>query len=157
MVDSNLTTAIVSGIFGLGWFTTLAAWARDRSAAKQKIMDFLMQMRRDLDKRPELLEVVALLHRELEARRGNRSLPEIPNGVTGRKLRDLPAFLEPIGTFLEYNPATFRKAYGFFSEEVLLCAESSLLWQDDLRFDKSVYWRSFTRFVTATRKAGYTL
>jgi hypothetical protein len=120
-------------------------------------MDFLMQRRRELDERPELLMAVGLLKQELEARRGNQPPPTIPSGLSGQKLRDLPAFLEPIGTFLEYNPASFKKAYGFFSEEVLLCAESSLLWDGDARYDNSVYWRSFKRFVTATRNRGYTL
>ncbi len=149
--------AIVSGILGLGWLTTAGAWARDHTAAKQKIMDFLMEKRRELDDRPELLTVLGLLKQELEARRQHRTVPKIPDGLSGQKLRDLPGFLEQVGTFLEYNPATFRKAYGFFSEEVLLCAESSLLWEGEARYDNSVYWRSFNKFVTATRKRGYVL
>jgi hypothetical protein len=148
---------MVSGILGLGWLTTLTAWARDRTAAKQKIMDFLMERRLELDDRPELLMIVGLLKQEREARQENRPLPTIPEGLSGEKLRNLPGFLESIGTFLEYNPASFRKAYGFFSEEVLLCAESSLLWEGDARYDKSVYWRSFTRFVIATRNRGFAL
>jgi hypothetical protein len=154
---SDVPAAIVSGIFGLGWFTTAAALLRDRSAAKQEIMNFLMQKRHDLDEQPALLAVVGLLKQELEAKRGNKAEPTIPSGLDGMKLRELPAFLEPIGTYLEYNPATFRKAYGFFSEEVLLCSESNLLWKDDVRYDKSVYWRSFTKLVKATKKAGYEL
>jgi hypothetical protein len=153
----GLTQTIVSGILGLGWLTTLGAWARDRTAAKQKIMDFLLERRRELDDRPELLTVVGLLKHELEARNGNQPSPRIPEGLSSQKLRDLPAFLEQIGTFLEYNPASFAKAYGYFSEEVLLCAESSLLWEGEERYNKSVYWRSFGRFVIATRKRGYTL
>jgi hypothetical protein len=153
----TLTTAIVSSILGFGWLTTLVAWVRDRTAAKQKIMDFLMERRRELDDSPELLEVLGFLKQELEARQENRPLPKIPNGSSGQDLRDLPAFLEQIGTFLEYNPASFSKAYGYFSEEVLLCAESSLLWKGEARYDKSVYWRSFNKLVIATRKRGYVL
>src|SRR5271157_2015040 len=157
-MSDTLTQAVVSGILGLGWLTTLGAWIRDRTAAKQKIMDFLMERRRDLDNRPELLMIVGLLKQELEARKENRPLPKLPEGSDGWKLRDLPAFLEQIGTFLEYNPATFKKAYGFFSEEVLLCAESTLLWKDEpVPYRESVYWRSFTRFVDNTKDAGHTL
>jgi hypothetical protein len=151
--------AIVSGIFGfgVGCLGSGITLFRDRSAAKQTIMQFLLQKRQELDFRPELLMTVGLLKQELEAKRDNRPLPGIPNELSGQKLRDLPGFLEPIGTFLEYNPARFRKAYGFFSEEVLLCAESSLLWDGEEPYDRSVYWRSFNRLVIATKKSGYTL
>jgi hypothetical protein len=102
---TDLTQTMVSGILGLGWLTTLTAWARDRTAAKQKIMDFLMERRLDLDGRPELLMIVGLLKQEREARQENLSLPTIPEALSGEKLRNLPGFLESIGTFLEYNPA----------------------------------------------------
>jgi hypothetical protein len=152
-----VTPAIVSGILGLGWLTTLAGWARDRTAAKQKIMEFLSEKRHEIDERPDLLAVVGLLQQELEARIKKQLPPQIPDGLTGEKMRELPGFLESIGTFLEYNPARFRQVYGFFSEEVLLCAESSLLWQNDTHYNVSVYWRSFRKFVAATRKYGYVL
>ena len=155
---AELNSTIVSGIFGLGWFATLTALYRDRSAAKQKVMEFLMARRLELDTRPNLLKAVAFLKQESEAKRRSSPLPAIPDGLNGYDLRELPGFLEPIGTFLEYNPATFRKAYGFFSEEVLLCAESFQLWTDgDVRYDQSIYWRSFSRFVLATKKRGYAL
>lgn len=121
-------------------------------------MQFLMNKRQELDSRPELLNVIHLLKQEREAKRGTVSPPEGPkDDESGREWRKLPELLEPIGTFLEYTPATFRKAYGFFSEEVLLCAESSLLWPPRGRYDESVYWRSFNNFVKATREAGYAL
>ena len=58
---------------------------------------------------------------------------------------------------MEYNPATFHKAYGYFAEEVLLCDQSSLLWKDSGGYEDSVYWRSFRRFVKHTKKRGYKL
>ena len=150
----QLLTSVASGIAGVT-VGTLATWYRDRTAARVQIMDFLIQKRQELDSRTDLIEVVHLLKRELAARSKGEHPPN--TGLQGWKLRDLPAFLEPVGTFLEYNPATFRKTYGFFSEEVLLCTESKLLWADDDRYDRSVYWRSFTRFVDSTRKCGYRL
>jgi hypothetical protein len=148
--------AIVTGIcgFAVGCLASGVTLFRDRSAAKQTIMQFLMEKRQELDSLPELLKIVGLLKQELEAKRDNRPLS---NELSGQNLRDLPAFLEPIGTFLEYNPASFRKAYGFFSEEILLCANSSLLWKGERPYDKSVYWRSFNRLVIATRRSGYAL
>jgi hypothetical protein len=150
--------SIVTGGFGfaVGCLTSGITLFRDRSAARQTVMEFLMHRRQELDSNANLLTVVGLLKQELEAKRKNQSPPTLPEDFDARKLRDLPAFLEPVGTFLEYNPATFRKAYGFFSEEVLLCGESSLLWEGETRYDSSVYWRSFSRFVTATRNHGYT-
>jgi hypothetical protein len=92
-------------------------------------MQFLMNKRHELDTRPELLTVIRLLKQEREAAQGKVSPPQGPmDEDSGQLWRKLPELLEPIGTFLEYNPAAFKKACGFFSEEVLLCAESSLLW-----------------------------
>jgi hypothetical protein len=109
-----------------------------------------MERRQELDNRPDLLTVIGFLKREQELK-ANNDRPKLPEGLDGGKLRDLPGFLEPIGTYLEYNPATFRKAYGFFAEEVALCANSELMWADDKKYDESVYWRSFNRFVNATK------
>lgn len=159
-VMADVPAAIVTGIFGfsVGCLTSGITLLRDRSAAKQGIMQFLMQKRQELDACPELLDAIRFLKQEQEAKRRKRLPPEGPkNEEEGNRLRKLPAFLEPVGIFLEYNPATFRKAYGFFSEEVLLCAESSLLWPPNGRFNESVYWRSFNKFVNATREAGYAL
>ena len=156
----DVNAAIVTGIFGFsaGCLTSGITLLRDRSAAKQTIMQFMMNKRQELDGRPELLNVVRLLKQEWEAKQGKGSPPEGPmDENSGQKWRKLPELLEPIGTFLEYNPATFKKAYGFFSQEVLLCAESCLLWPPNERYDESAYWRSFNKFVKSTRKAGYTL
>ena len=126
--------------------------------SQREIMRFLMDKRQELDSRPELLTVIRLLRQEWEAKRGKGSPPEGPkNQEEGNRWRELPQLLEKVGTFLEYHPATFRKAYGFFSEEVLLCAESSLLWPPKERYDESFYWRSFNKFVKATREAGYAI
>jgi hypothetical protein len=159
-VMADVAAAMVTGIFGfsVGCLASGITLVRDRSAAKQRIMEFLMHKRQELDSRPELLDVIRLLKQERQAKRGRGSPSEGPTDEeSGREWRKLPELLEPVGTFLEYNPATFRKAYGFFSEEVLLCAESSLLWPPKERYDESVYWRSFNKFVKATREAGYAL
>jgi hypothetical protein len=157
---ADVGAAVVTGIFGFsaGCLTFGITLLTDRSAAKQTIMQFLMNKRQELDSRPELLNVIRLLKQERESARGKASPPEGPKDEeSGGEWRKLPELLEPIGTFLEFNPATFRKAYGFFSEEVLLCAESSLLWPPNERYDESVYWKSFSKFVKSTREAGYAL
>ena len=157
---ADVAAAIVTGVFAFsaGCLTSGITLLRDRSAAKQTIMGFLMNKRQELDSRPELLSVIRLLKQERESKLGKGSPPEGPTDEEiGREWRRLPELLEPIGTFLEYNPATFRKAYGFFFEEVLLCAESSLLWPPKERYDESAYWASFNRFVKATRRSGYAL
>jgi hypothetical protein len=121
-------------------------------------MEFLSQKRQGLNSRPELLKTLGYLKQEREAKLGKGSLPDRPkDDEDGNRWRDLPLFLETIGTFLEYNPATFRKSYAFFSEELLLCADSSMLWPPNEPFDKSVYWISFSKFVDAIKKAEYRL
>lgn len=144
----DIYSSVVSGVVG-AFIGAAVTWNKDRVAARQHIMDFLLQKRLDLDSTPEYLDTIRILNDE---RAGKRA-----ESFDGSKLRNLPAFLEPIGTYLMYNPATFRKAYGYFSGEVLLCAESTLMWEGDLRYDESVYWRSFSKFVHSTRKAGYRL
>jgi len=130
---ATLTQTILSGILGLGWLTTLTARMKDRSEQRQKIMDYLAR-------------------RRVEAKAAGR-MPHAPDDIDDEKLRNLLAFLEPIGTYLAYNPATFKGAYGYFADEVLLCANSNLLWDASDRYEKSVYWRSFARFVVSTKKA----
>ena len=119
-------------------------------------MDFLMERRFRLDENEDLFETIEFLQEERLAKRSATPAPKLPKGFDFEKLRELPAFLEPIGTFLEYNPATFHKAYGFFSEEVLLCAESEKLWQNSNRapddYKTSVFWRSFATFANATQR-----
>jgi argininosuccinate lyase len=144
-LGSSIASAVAGGLVG-----ALLAWNKDRQTAKQHIMDFLREKRLELDTRTDLLRIVTVLREECGGK--------VPNEqIKPEEMRNLPAFLEPIGTYLLYNPVTFRKAYGYFSEEVLLCAKSTRMWLGDLRYDKSVYWRSFTKFVMATRRSGYGL
>jgi hypothetical protein len=157
ILSKDLIQTVLSGILGLGWLTTLVTLLKDRAEQHQKIMVFLMERRQSLDNNTDLLAVVDFLKRELDAKKRHQSPPDFPVGsddkkMDGKKLRNLPAFLEPIGTYLEYNPATFKKAYGVFADEVMLCANSELLWADeDARYDQSVYWKSFSRFVDRTK------
>ena len=116
-----------------------------------------MERKLALDDDPELLRAIFLLKKEIDARRNNKKVPVITDEISSEDLRNLPAFLEPIGIYLQYNPATFKTAYGIFSEEVMLCAESTYLWEGDVPYDKSAYWRSFAAFVQDTKKHGYTL
>jgi hypothetical protein len=149
----EIVAAVVGGILGFCGSLLL-----DRRAARRAITSFLIEKRQLLDSDAELLNVIRLLKQERDSKGGNGSPPVGPkNDDEGQRWRRLPAFLEPIGTYLHYTLAIFRNAYGVFSEEVLLCAESRLLWPPNQRYDESVYWRPFCRFVKATKEAGYNL
>jgi|ERR1039457_4669939 hypothetical protein len=143
--------AIITGVVGY-----IAGIRKDRSAQEQKITEFLIEKKLELDSDSDLLEIVNLLKKERVTTLEKKAAPSLPEGKISEDLRDLPAFLEPIGIYLEYNPATFVKAYGIFAEEVLLCADSNILWVGD-DYRTSAFWRSFAKFVSSTKGKGYSL
>jgi hypothetical protein len=142
-----LTSGFVAAIV-----TQLFSQSRDRSLGQQRIMEFLAEKRRALSDSPDLLKTIAFLERET----GDTANP--PSDP--RTMRQLPAFLEPIGIYLEFNPDAFRRAYQVFAREVELCAGSQYLWlKDDLQpcktehYSTSPYWTSFRQLVANTRQS----
>jgi len=156
MADSA-THGFLAGILTSGvaaaFVTQLFGKAKERGAARQKIMEFLIERRKELSANPELLGAVAFLEQEAH---GNATNPPSNPG----KMRELPGFLEPIGVYLEYNPDVFRRAYQVFSKEVELCASSRYLWLSDdglqesqnEHYSTSPYWPSFRQFVASNRR-----
>ena len=143
VLTSTAVAAIITQLFGR---------SKDRSVARQRIMEFLTERRQELANSPDLLAVIGFLEREVK---GDASNPPFKPG----KMRDLPGFLEPIGVYLEFNPDAFQRAYQVFAKDVELCAKSNYIWlTDDLHpsqdehYSKSPYWTSFRQFVANTRE-----
>jgi hypothetical protein len=135
VLTSGAVAAIITQSFGR---------SRDRSIGRQKIMEFLIEKRQQLDKNSDLLKIIELLRREKEG-----DAPTPPLSPT--QMRELPSFLEPIGIYLRYNPDAFQRAYQVFADEVELCAKSRYMWLDD-DYISSPYWTSFKQFVANTEE-----
>jgi hypothetical protein len=150
-----MTETVVSGLLGLGWLTTVAALWKERAKQRQLVMTYLIQRRQALDNDPDLLGIVGLLRREARAAANHEPPPKDEEGRDGSDLRNLPAFLEPIGTYLAYSRGAGKRAYGVFAQEVLLCHHSKLLWADERPPYSDDYWRSFKQFARFTEARGF--
>jgi hypothetical protein len=155
-----LTSGAVAAII-----TQFFTRSRERAVSRQKIMEFLTERRQQLATNTELLAIIELLERErLEREKGGKTIELLNREKEGdtytpTRMRKLPAFLEPIGVYLEYNPEAFQRAYQVFAREVGLCANSEYLWlTDDLQpsmrehYKSSPYWTSFRQFVVRTEE-----
>lgn len=115
----------------------------------QRIKSKLGEHKAEFDRRPDLIEIVELLRKEAKGCSAESLSPET--------LRNLPGFLEPIGTYLEFHapssatPDELSSLYGYFAEEVRLCRQSKWMWSND-DYHTSPFWSSFRRFVAATEK-----
>jgi hypothetical protein len=142
-------TAWYTPVLGMGWLAFLGTsigWWRERIKHQQDVRNYLSEMRLKFAQRPDLLAIVGLLREEQHAVRVNASAPVSP--WDGHKLRELPAFLEPVGIQLAFDSSAPPDAYEVFAEEVLLCYRSELMWHGDGCSD--TYWSDFKRFARVT-------
>jgi hypothetical protein len=122
---------------------------QERVRLLQQIKSKLGEHKAEFDQRPDLIEIVELLRKEAKGCSDKSLSPEI--------LRNLPGFLEPIGTYLEFHtpssatPEELSSLYRYFAEEVRLCRQSKWMWSND-DYHTSPFWSSFRRFVAATEK-----
>jgi hypothetical protein len=140
---------VPEAVLGMGWLAfigTALGWWREWAKHQQEIRKYLGEMRARLAQRPDLLSVVELLRTEQRAASAHAS-PPTPR-VSGVDLRQLVAFLEPIGIYLASEPSARSPAYEVFAEEVLLCYRSAVLWEGDGCSD--TYWTDFKKFARGT-------
>jgi hypothetical protein len=132
----------------------------DRERRVNEARNFLSKSRARFESDTQLIAIRDALRKEAKAKKSGNLLPSLPGGMTAYDARNLPASLEPIGTYLEYHlpstpelPPEFAALYSDFSEEVLLCADSTCLWEGD-DYHRSSYWVLFRKFVESTRRWG---
>jgi hypothetical protein len=77
----------------------------------------------------------------------------VSNKMDPNHLRKLPYFLEEVAYELVGNPDAKSVAFGIFSEQVLLCHNSELLWEgeSDPYNEDNTYWSFFWRFAEETK------
>jgi hypothetical protein len=153
MLNTDMIQKILLVVLGAflgatgGWFTAAFNFRRTQTA---RINEYLVQKKLELNAQPELLRVVAFLRREREAR--SKGLPAPAPGMSGPEMRELPAFLEEIGTMVEWNKERPRHAFDIFAEEVLLCHRSLALWEDEADQYSDAWWGSFKKFASDTER-----
>ncbi len=133
----------------IGW---LRQWTQSKQKHHNEVRQYLGKMREKLADNEELLTVIGILKAEYIATNSNSPPPKRPPKMSATDMRNLPKFLEPIGIKLRHGPKVPNWAYKEFSEEVLLCHRSKLLWEDDDYQTSCTYWPEFKKFALETER-----
>ena len=144
MADVPISVTIFTTIVGAasGWLT--AMW-KNRDRRKHRALRILQQARNELDSNSHLQKVLEIL----EAERANRS---IPNDLHPWEMRGLPVFLESVATHWEFKIVDLDMAYDVVGHEVIICDESTLLWNGEDPPRAAIYWRLFNLFASAMQR-----
>lgn len=132
------------------WLNRCLETFKNQYALQTELLKRLMEERRKLDANADLLSTVGFLQEEQRAASEGRSLPVPPPG--GGKLRELPAFLEPLRPYLLMSPLTPKDAFSVFGEEILLCHRSQQLWADEDPPYSDTWWSGFKKLAKETER-----
>ena len=143
MAARSVVPRIIFILLGLyGWLTALMMFLKHRRQAKEKEQRILRLTRDELDSS-------AMLQRILEILKAERDDEFIQDRLSGNELRQLPAFLEDLGSHWEFDSVSIAGAYDTIGQEVIWCDESKLMWQDEQPPRSDTYWRLFNKFAKA--------
>ncbi len=143
MAARSTAPRIIFILLGLyGWVTALMMFLKHRRQAKEKENAILHLTRSELDSNAMLQRILAILKAE-------RDDEFIQDHLSGNELRQLPAFLEDLGSHWEFDSVSIAGAYDTIGQEVIWCDESKLMWQDENPPRSDAYWRLFNRFSQA--------
>jgi hypothetical protein len=139
----SIVPRIIFVLLGLyGWLTALMIFLKHRRQAKEKETRILHLTRGELDSSAVLQRILSILEAE-------RNGEPIQDRLSGNELRQLPAFLEDLGSHWEFDSVSIEGAYATLGQEVIWCDESKLLWQDEEPPRSDTYWRLFNKFAKA--------
>jgi len=134
---------VILTLLGLyGWLTALVMFFRHRREAQEKEQRILHLTRSELDSSTTLRRILSILKAE---RNGGQS----QDHLSGNELRQLPVFLEDLGSHWEFDSVSIAGAYDTVGQEVIWCDESRLMWQDEDPPRSDTYWRLFNKFSKA--------
>jgi hypothetical protein len=143
MAARSAVPRIIFVLLGLyGWLTALMMFLKHRRQAKDKEDRILQLTRSELDSNAMLQRILAILKAE-------RDDEFIQDHLNGNELRQLPAFLEDLGSHWEFDSVSIAGAYDTLGREVIWADESKLMWQDEDPPRSDAYWRLFNKFAKA--------
>jgi hypothetical protein len=143
MAAHSTVPRIIFVLLGLyGWLTALIMFLKHRRQAKEKETRILQLTRSELDSNAMLQRILSILEAE-------RNGEPIQDRLSGNELRQLPAFLEDLGSHWEFDSVSIAGAYDTLGQEVIWCDESKLMWQDEQPPRSDTYWRLFNKFARA--------
>ena len=143
MAARSAVPRIIFILLGLyGWLTALMMFLKHRRQAREKEERILRQTREELD-------FNAMLQRILSILKAERDDEFIQDHLSGNELRQLPVFLEDLGSHWEFDSVSIAGAYDTIGQEVIWCDESKLMWQDEQPPRSDTYWRLFNKFAKA--------
>ena len=143
MAARSTVPRIIFILLGLyGWLTALMMFLKHRRQAREKEERILRQTREELD-------FNAMLQRILSILKAERDDEFIQDHLSGNELRQLPVFLEDLGSHWEFDSVSIAGAYDTIGQEVIWCDESKLMWQDEQPPRSDTYWRLFNKFAKA--------
>jgi hypothetical protein len=143
MAARSTLPRIIFVLLGLyGWLTALMMFLKHRRQAKEKEERILHLTRGELDSNAMLQRILSILSAE-------RNGEPIQDRLSGNELRQLPAFLEDLGSHWEFDSVSIEGAYDTLGQEVIWCDESELMWQDEQPPRSDTYWRLFNKFAKA--------
>lgn len=143
MAAHSTVPRIIFVLLGLyGWLTALMMFLKHRREAKEKEQRILRLTRDELDSSAMLQRILSILKAE-------RDDEFIQDHLSGIELRQLPAFLEDLGSHWEFDSVSIAGAYDTIGQEVIWCDESKLMWQDEQPPRSDTYWRLFNKFSQA--------
>lgn len=143
MAARSAVPRIIFVLLGLyGWLTALMIFLKHRRQAKEKEERILHLTRGELDSSDMLQRILSILKAE-------RNGEPIQDRLSGTELRQLPVFLEDLGSHWEFDSVSIEGAYSTLGQEVIWCDESKLMWQDEQPPRSDIYWRLFNRFAKA--------
>ena len=143
MAARTTVPRILFTLLGLyGWLTALLMFLKHRRETKDKENRILALTRSELDSNAMLQRILAILKAE-------RDDEFIQDHLNGNELRQLPAFLEDLGSHWEFDSVSIGGAYDTIGREVIWSDESKLMWQDEDPPRSDAYWRLFNKFSKA--------
>ena len=148
-VVDKLLIGLLVAIAGF-WLNRCLETFKSQYAMQNELLKRLMEKRRELDTNADLLFVIGFLREEQRSVVEGKELPSQPKD--GRKLRQLPEFLEPLRPYLLMSPRTSKDAFGIFGEEILLCHRSTQLWVDEDRPYSDTWWSGFKKLAIETER-----
>ena len=141
MAARSTAPRIIFILLGLyGWLTALMMFLKHRRQAREKEERILRLTRSELDSNAMLQRILSILNAE-------RNGEPIQDHLNGVELRQLPAFLEDLGSHWEFDSVSIEGAYRTLGLEVIWCDESKLMWQDEQPPRSDTYWRLFNKFA----------
>ena len=143
MAARSTLPRIIFILLGLyGWLTALMMFLKHRRQVREKEERILHLTRSELDCSVMLQRILSILKAE-------RNGEPMQDHLGGNELRQLPAFLEDLGSHWEFDSVSIEGAYDTLGQEVIWCDESKVMWQDEEPPRSDTYWRLFNKFARA--------